>query len=143
MKSRFGHLSGVLFALVGMIGCDSEVKAPEPSPPPPRVSYSSVAPARRSEFATAVAVALRDFDDLYGQVLVSVNETPGGPEVVVEGKEGKTPGPLERALGVALANFEFTAPGMRFVAVGDCSWKILFPADMQIPAEGTFNLALP
>lgn len=143
MNGRLPFLPIIAAVLGVTVGCDSEIKAPEPPVEPPRVSFSSVAPERKTEFAEAVAAALRDFDDLYGQVTVSVEETSGGLAVIVNGKPGKKAAPLERALGVALANFEFQAPGMRFVATDECAWRILFPEGMQVAAEGKFNLNLP
>lgn len=143
METRFFLLFVISCALSPMTGCKPEAEAPRPPSPPPRVAYSTVARERKAEFAAAVAEALRDFDDLYGKVAVSVGDSPEGPVVTVAGTSRAKPEQLERSLGVALANFEFLAPGMRFVATGDSSWKILFPGDMQVAAEGKFDFILP
>lgn len=124
-------------------GCDQGEPAPKPPAPPPRVAYATVSPARKAEFARAAAEALKAFDDLYGKISVEIQNSPEGPVVTVKGSDRVKPEQIEKSLGVALANFEFQAPGIRFISVGGSSWKLLFPENMQIAAEGVFKFILP
>ena len=143
MAMRFQFLMILPCALALAAGCERRAKAPELPPAPPRVAYATVSQERKIEFCNAVAEALKDFDDLYGRISVSVKPSPEGPELTVSCGAKAKPDQIERALGVALANFEFQAPGIRFVATGDSTWRILLPNEMQIAAEGKFNLCLP
>lgn len=128
------------FALSG--GCDSKTEVKPPAPEP-MVSYSTLSPERKSEFVQAATEALKAFDGLYGKITVTVEDSAEGPVVYVAGNGRAKQEQIERLLGVAVANFEFHAPGMRFMALGDSRWKLLFPATMQVAAAGKFNLMMP
>ena len=143
MRLKFLFLSLPVLACVVTTGCDRAAKAPEPPPEPPRVAYSTLARERRVELANAMVTALLEFDDLYGSVTATVDESSGSLAIVVTAGDKARPEPIDRALGVALANFEFRAPGVRYVSTGDRTWKILLPDDMQVVADGKFDFKLP
>lgn len=143
MRKPFLSLMTPVLVAAVMAGCEPAQKAPELPPDPPRVAFSTVTRERKVELAQAVAAALTDFDDLYGKITATVEESSEGVSVVVALGEKAKAEPVDRALGVALANFEFKAPGIRYVSTGDRTWKILLPDDMQVSAEGKFDFRLP
>lgn len=104
------------------------------------VGFGEASAARKMEFASAVAAALKGFEDLDSQgVQIAVSDGETAPQVTVRG--GKIPPEaLERALSVALTNMAFKYPGIGFMAIGDGGWRILMPDEMKIPATGEFNL---
>ena len=141
MRLKFLFLVVPVFVCVVTTGCDRAAKAPEPPSEPLRVAYSTLTRDRRMELANAMVAALMEFDDLYGTITATVDESAGALNVTAGDKA--RPESINRALGVALANFEFRAPGVRYVSTGDRTWKVLLPDDMQVAAEGKFDFKLP
>lgn len=143
MRLTFLFLSIQVFVCVLTTGCDRAAKAPEPPSEPLRVAYSTLTRERRMELANAMIAALMEFDDLYGTITATVNESSGGMAIIVTAGDKARLEPVDQALGIALANFEFRAPGVRYVSTGDRTWKVLLPDDMQVAAEGKFDFKLP
>lgn len=141
MRLKILPLAVPVFACLLTTGCDQAAKAPEPPPEPLRVAYSTLSGERRTELANAMVAALMAFDDLYGRITVTVGESAGALNVTAVDKA--RPESVGQALGIALANFEFRAPGVRYVSTGDRTWKVLLPDDMQVAAEGKFDFRLP
>ena len=106
------------------------------------VEFGRASAERRAEFASALASALKGFEDLDSQgvqIAVSAETDTSGPQVTVCGGrlDSET---LGKALGVALTNMSFKYPGIGFMATGDGGWRILMPDEMKIPVTGEFEL---
>ena len=143
MCLKFQLVAVLMFVCMMTTGCDRAAKAPEPPSEPPRVAYSTLPRERRMELANAMAAALMEFDDLYGCITATVDESSENLAVVVTAGAKTRRESVGQALGVALANFEFRAPGVRYVSTGDRTWKVILPDDMQVAAEGKFDFRLP
>lgn len=133
----------LLAGLGMMVGCEENVVVPRPPVPPARIAYEALSKEGRVEFAKALSAVISDFDDLYGKVDVAVVETAEGADVTIVAKDSSKAPYIEKPLGILLANFVQRAPGMRFVATGDDSWKLVFPGTMQVAADGKFDFKLP
>ena len=106
------------------------------------VEFGKASEGRRAEFASAVAAALKGFEDLDSQgVQIAVSNAVGAvtPQVTVRGGNIE-PQVLGKALSVALTNMSFKYPGIGFMATGDGGWRILMPDEMKIPVTGEFGL---
>lgn len=127
-KFRFAVLACMLLAIALLQGCGDSGCA--------LVSLGEAAPERRAEFTSAVAAALRGFEDLDSQgVQIAVVDE----KITVRGGRIKAMD-LENALSVALTNMALKYPGIGFMATGDGGWIILMPSEMKIPEQGDFGL---
>ena len=124
----------VAAALLVLVGCGEQAQS--------IVEFGKAPAGRRAEFASAVATALRGFEDLDSQsvqIVVSNVVEASTSQVLVHGGrlDSET---LGKALGVALTNISFKYPGIGFMATEDGGWRILMPDEMMIPATGDFGL---
>lgn len=130
MKGTIACVSAAVLMIVA--GCGGPEQA--------SVGFGEASAARKSQFAAAVAAALKGFEDLDSQgVQIDVSKDGQTPQITVRG--GRiSPQALEKALRVALTNMSFKYPGIGFMATGDGGWKILMPDEMKIPVSGEFGL---
>ena len=127
-RFRFAVWACVLAAIALCQGCGDSGCA--------LVGLGEATSERKAEFVSAVAAALRGFEDLDSQgVQIDVVDE----KVMVRGGNIKA-SDLENALSVALTNMAFKYPGIGFIATGDGGWIILMPSKMKIPEQGDVGL---